>query len=124
MSYQTHPASYAPGIAQQYSDNQAAYYAYNQNYINEDAYNYGYAGDGTYLPQQAQMAGPAAWFNFSDGSYLKGFLVGAAVTLVVANPTVQKTIVRGAVKIWSTFQGGLEEVKENIQDVKAEMSGK
>lgn len=62
------------------------------------------------------------WLNFGNAGYLKGFAIGAAAALVLTNPTVQKALVTGAVKIWSAVQGGVEEVKEQIQDVKAEMS--
>jgi len=64
------------------------------------------------------------WFNFRNSGYLKGFVIGAGAALVLTNPTVQKAVVAGAVKIWSTVQGGVEEVKEQIQDIKAEMSQK
>lgn len=65
-----------------------------------------------------------SWFNFHNSGYLKGFVIGAGMALVLTNPTVQKALVAGAVKLWSTVQGGVEEVKEQIQDVKAEMSQK
>jgi hypothetical protein len=91
-----------------------------------NAYNYGpgeyaYYQDGGYYPAE-QAVGYRSWFDFSNSSYLKGFLIGAGVTLLLTNPTTQKTLVRGAVRIWSFVQGGVEEVKEQFQDVKAEMS--
>ncbi len=101
--------------------------------LNHDQYLYQYqTTDPAYAYNTAQHEtapiappnGIAAWYNFSDGSYLKGFLMGAGITLLVTNPTVQKGIVTGAVKLWSMVQGGVEEVKEQIQDVKAEMSQK
>lgn len=77
---------------------------------------YGYEAEGPY--------GLESWFNFRNSGYLKGFAVGAGVALVLTNPAVQKALVAGAVKVWSTVQGGVEEVKEQIQDIKAEMSQK
>jgi len=74
--------------------------------------------------QPYPSAGVASWFEFSNSRYLKGFLLGAGVTFLVTNPAVQKAVVRGAVKLWSIMQGGMEEVKEQIQDIKAEMSQK
>jgi len=68
--------------------------------------------------------GAESWVNFRNPSYLKGFVVGAGVALVLSNPAVQKALVTGVVKLWSTVQGGVEEVKEQIQDIKAEMSQK
>lgn len=63
-----------------------------------------------------------AWFNVTDPVYLKGLLLGAGVALVVANPKVQKALISGAVRLWAAVQGGVEEIKEQIQDVKAELS--
>lgn len=75
-----------------------------------------------YYPAPAPASGVASWFAFTDSGYLKGLLLGAGVTLLLTNPTVQKTMVRGVVKLWSGMQYGLEEVKEQIQDIKAELS--
>jgi hypothetical protein len=91
---------------QQFSDPQA--YAYD--------YNYGAVSPG--VPD----SGVGSWFQFSNSGYLKGFLIGAGATLLITNPTVQKTLVRGTVKLWSFLQGGVEEVKEQFRDIKAEMS--
>ncbi len=80
---------------------------------------YPQTGTNTY----ASSASPVgSWFDFSNSSYLKGFVLGAGVTLMLANPAVQKAMVRGTVKLWSLVQGGMEEVKEQFQDIKAEMS--
>ncbi|WP_034633507.1 hypothetical protein [Maridesulfovibrio bastinii] len=62
------------------------------------------------------------WFNFRDSTYLKGFALGAGIALVASNPTVQKAVISGAVKAWAAVQGGFEEIKEQIQDAKAELS--
>lgn len=74
----------------------------------------------------ASSANPTltSWFNLSSGDYLKGLALGAGVVLVATNPTVQKTVVSGAVKVWAALQGGVEEIKEQIQDAKAELSQK
>lgn len=66
----------------------------------------------------------ASWFNFSNPSYLKGLLAASGTVLLLTNPTVQKAVVRGTVKLWSLAQGGVEEVKEQFQDIKAEMGQK
>lgn len=66
--------------------------------------------------------GLAAWFNFTQPAYLKGFLLGAGAALVLTNPTVQKALVGGAVRLWSAVHGGVEELKEQIEDAKAEIS--
>jgi hypothetical protein len=82
-----------------------------------------YAQNTAAYPQAAPApTGVASWFDFSNSGYLKGFLAGAGATLLLTNSTVQKALVRGTVKAWSFVQGGMEEVKEQFQDVKAEMS--
>ncbi|PIE74570.1 MAG: hypothetical protein CSA18_04275 [Deltaproteobacteria bacterium] len=65
--------------------------------------------------------GLSSWFAFSDSSYLKGFTIAAGITLVAANPKVREAIVKGGVKAWQYVQGGIEELKEKVQDVRAEM---
>lgn len=120
----THTETAAQAYPNSCDHTQSPTYLHDQNQYQTPTASYAYAS-----PEEAGLAYPQPnaitnWYNFSDGSYLKGFLVGAGVTLLVTNPTVQKSIVKGAVKIWSLFQGGVEEVKEQIQDVKAEMSQK
>ncbi|AGW12529.1 YtxH domain-containing protein [Megalodesulfovibrio gigas] len=66
--------------------------------------------------------GLKSWFNVTDKHYLGGLAVGAAVALVLTNPTVQQALVKGAVKLWTSVQGSIEEIKEKVEDVKAEMS--
>ncbi len=70
----------------------------------------------------APATGLASWFNVTQPAYLKGLLLGAGVALVVTNPTVQKALIGGAVRVWAAVQGGVEEIKEQIEDVKAELS--
>ena len=70
----------------------------------------------------APGTGLASWFNVTQPAYLKGLLLGAGVALVVTNPTVQKALIGGAVRVWAAVQGGVEEMKEQIEDVKAELS--
>ena len=64
----------------------------------------------------------ASWVNVTNTDYLKGLALGAGVALVATNPTVQKAVVSGAVKLWAALQGGVEELKEQVQDAKAEIS--
>ncbi len=92
------------------------------------AYGYYYGPDGAYVPVSADEPpgyydeGLRSWVAFSNSCYLKGFLLGAGATLILTNSTVQRVLVRSAVKVWSLFQGGVEEVKEQFRDVQAEMS--
>ncbi len=81
-----------------------------------------------YASGQYQMAQYSSWTQgwlaFNDPGYIKGLVVGAGVAYVLTNPTVQRSLVKGAVALWSAVQGGVEEVKEQIEDIKAEMSMK
>ena len=64
----------------------------------------------------------ASWFDYSNPSYLKGLLLGAGVTLLVTNPTVQNAVIKGSVAAWAAVVGGIEEVKERVRDARAEKS--
>lgn len=80
------------------------------------------AGQAAAAQQSAAGSSLGSWFNLGNPGYLKGLLLGAGVALVVTNPTVQKAMVSGAVRLWAAVQGGVEEIKEQIQDAKAELS--
>jgi Na+/H+-translocating membrane pyrophosphatase len=84
----------------------------------------GYSSQATGAYPQAQVSWTQGWFAVTDPGYLKGALLGAAVTYLLTNPKVQRAMVKGVVTLWTTVQGGVEEVKEQIQDIKAEMSMK
>lgn len=103
-----------------------------QDYTNDYVYNY---QDPQLTEQQRidsqqqvvptqQDSSVKSWVNVTDSRYLKGFLLGAGLALVASNPKVQKTVVSGAVKAWSAVQGGIEEAKEKIHDIKAEAQSK
>lgn len=74
---------------------------------------------------QRQYAYPARasapFFNFSNDRFLKGLLIGAAATYLVTNESVQRTLIKGAVRTWSMLQGGVEEIKERFHDAEAEL---
>ena len=113
-----------------YYPNQAQLQAY-QQYMSsqQQAYSqYVTAMQKASAPQYAASSSASGWtsgwLDFRHPDYIKGMLVGAGVTYLATNPAVQKAIVKGAVSLWSTVQGGLEEVKEQIQDIKSEMSMK
>ncbi|PID57617.1 hypothetical protein CSB45_07265 [candidate division KSB3 bacterium] len=78
-----------------------------------------------HIPSEATPAtGFASWFNFSNSGYLKGFVLGAGIAILLTHPAVQRTLLASGIKVWSLFQGGLEEVKEQVHDIRAEMSQK
>jgi hypothetical protein len=66
---------------------------------------------------------PAASFlglDMRDNQFWKGMLIGAAVTLLVTNETVQKGVVKAIAKATAAAQSGIEEMKEKFEDAKAE----
>ena len=58
--------------------------------------------------------------DLQNNQFWKGALIGAAVTLLVTNETVQKGVVKAFAKITAAAQGGIEEMKEKFEDAKAE----
>lgn len=98
------------------------------SYYFQDANQYGAANaqvagmNPVAAPVPNQTSPVTSWFNFTSADYLKGLALGAGVALVATNPTVQKAVVSGAVKVWAALQSGVEELKEQVQDAKAEIS--
>jgi hypothetical protein len=60
-------------------------------------------------------------FNFGNDRFMRGLLIGAAAAYLLTNEDVQRTVIKGAVKVWSTLQGGIEEAKERFRDAEAEL---
>jgi len=73
------------------------------------------------MPAAAYPAASSPFFNFSNDRFLKGLLIGAAAAYVLTNEDVQRTAIKGVVKVWSFLQGGLEEIKERFHDAEAEL---
>ncbi len=100
-------------IGQRFMPNASAYphnYSQNPNFPN-------------YNPQNLQNSTKShSFIDVKNPSFIKGALAGAVLGFIATNPTVQKTVVAGAVNLWATFQGSIEEVKEQIQDAKEELS--
>jgi hypothetical protein len=73
---------------------------------------------------QAQAADNGSFFSSGLGVHndalVKGLLIGAGVAYLLTNETVQKNLMSTAIKLWSAFQGGVEEVKERFRDAEAE----
>ncbi len=67
-------------------------------------------------PQQ-----PSTLSSLTSDRFLKGLLIGAAAAYILTNESLQRTAIKGAVKAWTTVQGGLEELKERFQDAEAEL---
>ncbi len=119
-------------VPQQYAPSQgyaAPQYASPQGYVAADATHsqaeepkHTKEDPALYKYGEVPATGVNSWFDFSNSGYLKGLVLGAGATLLLTNPTVQKAVVRSTVKLWSFVQGGVEEVKEQFHDIKAEMS--
>ena len=68
---------------------------------------------------QCQQQTP--FLNFGNDRFLKGLLIGAAAAYLLTNESVQRTVIRGAVRTWSLLQGGVAELQERFQDAEAEL---
>jgi hypothetical protein len=54
--------------------------------------------------------------------FLVGALLGAASAYVLADDALRGKLIRTGLNLYSSFAGGLEEVKEQVADIKAEMA--
>lgn len=73
-------------------------------------------------PQAGDFPFPFLGFNpLRNDAFLKGLAVGAGVGLMLANPMVQRTLMRAAAKAWAAVQGEFEEAKERFRDAEAEV---
>ncbi|NQY21226.1 MAG: YtxH domain-containing protein [Campylobacteraceae bacterium] len=59
--------------------------------------------------------------GFNQGDFIKGALIGAAVTFLLTNKGAQDTIMNAASKGSELFQAGMEEMKERYEDARAQM---
>ncbi len=66
-------------------------------------------------------SGLASFFQLDNDSFWKGILVGSLATLLLTNSTVKKGIMKTIIKASSSVKGGVEELKEQLADVEAEV---
>lgn len=59
-----------------------------------------------------------------NGDFVKGALIGAALTYVLTNKNAQENIFKVFEKGKDLFTAGFEELKERIEDAKASMASK
>lgn len=59
---------------------------------------------------------------YKSPSFLKGVLLGAGLAYIATNKTVQQAVISASVRMFASVQGSFEEMKEQIQDIKAEIS--
>lgn len=81
----------------------------------------GYPGYGPYPGAGYLAQTQTPFFNFGSDRFLKGMLIGAAAAYLLTNESVQRSAIKGAVRVWSALQGGLAEVKERFHDAEAEL---
>ena len=59
--------------------------------------------------------------GFTNGDFVKGALLGAAVTYLLTNKGAQENIMKAFSKGSELFQVGMEELKERYEDARAQM---
>lgn len=52
--------------------------------------------------------------------FIKGMLIGAAVTFLLTNEKAQQTIIKAGVNLFSQVASGVEEFKEKVEDARAD----
>lgn len=60
--------------------------------------------------------------NNTSNQFLLGALLGATAAYVLSNDEMREKIVRSAVKLYTDIAGGMEELKEQVADIQAEMA--
>jgi hypothetical protein len=74
------------------------------------------------MPGAYPPASSGGLFGISNDRFFRGLLIGAAATYILTNESVQRSAIKGVVKVWSMVQGGIEEAKERFQDAEAEIA--
>ena len=64
---------------------------------------------------------PKANNSFDTGNFLKGALIGAVGAYLLTNEDAQKKIFKTFAKGADMFSAGIEEMKERLEDAKAEL---
>ena len=81
-------------------------------------------GNNPYINQnmtQNPVNQPQNQAGFNNGDFIKGALIGAAVTYLLTNKGAQDNIMKAFSKGTELFQAGMEELKERYEDAKAQM---
>ncbi len=66
-------------------------------------------------------SGLGSFFQFDNDSFWKGILVGSLATMLLTNSTVKKGIMKTVIKASASVKGGVEELKEQLGDLEAEV---
>ncbi|MGD9732466.1 MAG: hypothetical protein AB7U45_09810 [Desulfamplus sp.] len=88
-------------------------------------------------PQGAGLQQPAYYQNsyyqtpydeapvfYNSQQFWKGIAIGAIAAIFITNETLQKTVMKGAIKLYDVVQSGAYELKEKFEDVQAEIRQK
>ncbi len=67
------------------------------------------------------QANQQAQSGFNNGDFVKGALIGAAITFLLTNKGAQESLMKAASKGTELFQAGMEELKERYEDARASM---
>jgi hypothetical protein len=88
-----------------------------------EAYQYGHYAQTPVAPYEDPNAQGYSFLglHLNDGNFWKGALVGAALTLLITNETVQRAIMKGVATAYSAAQDGVGELKEMFEDAQAEL---
>jgi len=62
--------------------------------------------------------------SINTNDFIKGALIGAVATYLLTNESAQKAIFKTVAKGTEMFQAGVEEMKERMEDAKAELEAK
>ncbi|WP_052284822.1 YtxH domain-containing protein [Kluyvera genomosp. 1] len=76
---------------------------------------------GMWEPNPAAMSVQAPVANNSRTHLITGLVAGAAITYLLTNRNVQQGITNTASKAWGTVRGEMEELKERVADLQAEV---
>jgi hypothetical protein len=109
-----HPAAYAPAVPGPWAP--AAPYVAPSPAPHDGLPTAAYAPLPPTAPQPSRPL-----LDFGNDRFVKGLLIGAAAAYLLTNEEVQRTAIKGAVTLWTTLQGGVEEMKERFQDAEAEL---
>lgn len=83
-------------------------------------HNYGYPG----YPYPGQQANPQTGNYRTQNNtthFVTGLVAGAAVAYLLSNKKVQQGLTDTGSKAWSAVRGEVEELKEKLEDTKAEL---
>ena len=74
--------------------------------------------------QVAENNNQGLYGGLNTGDFVKGALLGAALTYLLTNKGAQQNIMKAVSKGSELFQAGMEEMKEKFEDAKAEMEAR